>query len=217
MRHGDLSSLRRWVLLGAALLPWLAVSDVAAGEWQTVRDNYAAALEANGKRIQEIEGQERAIQDPQRRAEKITRDKITALRATVKGNGTGQNLADAAETAAEDPKALADLSRDHAEYVDAAISDWSADGPERKRARDATAAAQKNLERIDAGLNRSAGSTANVTSLPALETAKRIEAAVNEAANRLRARWQLEQAARERETKLREREAGERARASGSK
>jgi len=35
---------------------------------------------------------------------------------------------------------------------------------------------------------------------------------VTEAGDRLRARWQLEQAARERETKQREREAGERAR-----
>ena len=45
-----------------------------------------------------------------------------------------------------------------------------------------------------------------------LEKATRIEAAVREAGERLRARWQLEQAARERERQQREREAAERAR-----
>jgi hypothetical protein len=40
---------------------------------------------------------------------------------------------------------------------------------------------------------------------------------MTEAGDRLRARWQLEQAAREREAKQREREAAERARSSGAK
>jgi hypothetical protein len=79
------------------------------------------------------------------------------------------------------------------------------------------AATQKNLERINAGLTRAASSTASVTSLNALEKATRIEAAMTEAGDRLRARWQLEQAAREREAKQREREAAERARSSGAK
>jgi hypothetical protein len=51
----------------------------------------------------------------------------------------------------------------------------------------------------------------------ALEKAARIEGAVNEAADRLQARWQREQAARERDAQQREREAAERARRSGTK
>jgi len=204
-------------LLSGLLLPLLAVSGATAGDWETVRDSYESALKANEKRIQEIEARERGIQDPQQRAEKITRDKVAALRASVKGGGTGKSPADAAERAAGDPKALADLSRDHAKYLDAATSDWGAEGAERKRLRESVSATQKNMERINASLTRSSKSMANVTSSDALEKATRIDAAMTEAGDRLRARWQIEQAARERETKQREREAAERARSSGSK
>jgi hypothetical protein len=195
----------------------LAVSGAAAGDWETVRDNYETALKANEKRIQEIEGRERGIQDPQQRAEKITRDKVTALRAAVKGGGTGKSLAEAADKAAGDPKALADLSKDQARYLEVATSDWGADGAERKRLRESMGATQKNMERINASLTRATRSTANVTSSDALEKATRIDTAMTEAGDRLRARWQIEQAAREREAKQREREAAERARSSGSK
>ena len=204
-------------LLSGLLLPLLAVSGARAGDWETVRDSYETALKANEKRIQEIEARERGIQDPQQRAEKITRDKVAALRASVKGGGTGKGLADAADKAAGDPKALADLSGDHAKYLDAATSDWGVEGAERKRLRESVAATQRNMERINASLTRSSNSMANVTSPDALEKATRVDAAMTEAGDRLRARWQIEQAARERETKQREREAAERARSSGSK
>jgi hypothetical protein len=203
--------------MSGLLLPVLAVSGAAAGDWETVRDNYETALKANEKRIQEIEGRERGIQDPQQRAEKITRDKVTALRAAVKGGGTGKSLAEAADKAAGDPKALADLSKDQARYLEVATSDWGADGAERKRLRESMGATQKNMERINASLTRATRSTANVTSSDALEKATRIDTAMTEAGDRLRARWQIEQAAREREAKQREREAAERARSSGSK
>jgi hypothetical protein len=205
------------------LLPLLAVSGATAGDWETLRGSYETALKANEKRIQEIEARERGIQDPQQRAEKITRDKVAALRAAVKGGGTGKSLADTADKAAgdpralADPKALADLSRDQAKYLDAATSDWGADGAERKRLRESIAATQKSMERINASLTRSSKSMANVTSSDALEKATRIDTAMTEAGDRLRARWQLEQAARERDAKQREREAAERARSSGSK
>jgi hypothetical protein len=204
-------------LLSGLLLPLLAVSGARAGDWEMVRDSYETALKANEKRIQEIEARERGIQDPQQRAEKITRDKVAALRASVKGGGTGKGLADAADRAAGDPKALADLSGDHAKYLDAATSDWGVEGAERKRLRESVAATQRNMERINASLTRSSNSMANVTSPDALEKATRVDAAMTEAGDRLRARWQIEQAARERETKQREREAAERARSSGSK
>jgi hypothetical protein len=217
MRHGGHARRCLLTLMGALLLPPLVVSDAMASERETVRGNYENALKANEKRIQEIEAKERGIPDLQQRAEKITRDKIAAARASLKGGGTGKSLAEAAEKVSGDPKALADLSREQSKYLDAATSDWGADGPERKRLREATAGTQKNIERVNANLTRVAKSVASLQASDSLETAERIEAAVNEAGDRLRARWQLEQAARERETKQREREAAERARGTGSK
>jgi len=204
-------------LMGAVLLPLFVASGALCGEWETVRGNYENALKANEKRIQEIEAKERGIPDQQQRAEKITRDKVAALRASLKAGGAGKSLAEAAEKAAGDPKAVADLARDQSKYLDTVTADWGAEGPERKRMRDATAATPKSIERNNANLTRAAKSVASLQASDSLETAARIEAAVNEAGDRLRARWQLEQAARERETKQREREAAERSRGTGSK
>jgi hypothetical protein len=217
MHHGRPAIRCLATLIGGALLALTAVSDAVSGEWETIRESYDSALKANEKRIQEIEAKERGISDPQPRAEKITRDKVTALRGSLKGGGTGKSLAEAAEKAIDDPKALADLSRDQSRYLDAAAGDWGADGAERKRLRDATATAQKGIERVNANLTRATNVISSVQSSEALERATRIEASVNEAADRLRARWQLEHAARERESKQREREAAERARSSGTR
>ena len=217
MHHGGPAERCLLTLMGAFLLPLLVASGAVSGELETVRSNYESALKANEKRIQEVEAKERGIPDPQQRAEKITRDKVAAARAALKGGGTGKSLPEPAEKVSGDPTALAELSREQSKYLDAATSDWGADGPERKRMRDATAATQKNIERVNASLTRAAKSVASLQASDSLETAARIEAAVNEAGNRLRARWQLEQAARERETKQREREAAERARGTGSK
>jgi hypothetical protein len=213
------ASARRCLLIlaGTLVLPLVGVSGALADELDAVRGNYETVLKANEKRIQEIEARERGITDPQQRAEKITRDKVTALRNALKGDRTGKILADTADKVASDPKALPDLARDSSKYLDTVTSDWGAEGAERKRLREATAASQKNIDRINANLTRAAGSTANIQAADSLETATRIEAAVNEAGDRLRARWQNEQAARERDAKQREREAAERARSSGSK
>jgi len=198
-------------------LPLVGISDAVSGELDAIRGNYESILKTNEKRIQEIEARERSIADPQPRAEKITQDKVAALRNSLKGDRTGKALADAADKAANDPSAMADLSRESSTYVDAALSDWGAEGPERKRLREAMAAAQKNIESINTNLTKAAGTTAAVPAVDALEKATRIETAVNEAADRLQARWQREQAARERDAKQREREAAERARSSGTK
>jgi hypothetical protein len=217
MRHGGPAERCLVTLMGAFLLPLLVASGAVGGEWEAVRGNYENALKANEKRIQEIEAKERGIPDPQQRGEKITRDKVAAARASLKTGGTGKSLAEAAEKASGDPKALADLSREQSKYLDTATGDWGAEGAERKRLREATAATQKNIERMYASLTRAAKSAASLQASDAVEKAARIEAAVNEAGDRLRARWQLEQAARERETKQREREAAERARGTGSR
>jgi len=216
MYHGTAPRLLA-ALAGGALVALMGGSDARAGEWETIRESYGNALKANDKRVQDIEAKERGISDQQQRAEKITRDKIAASRAALKGGDRGRSLAEAAEKGSGDATALSDLSREQSKYLDAATSDWGADGPERKRLRDNAAAAQKNLERVNADLTRAAKALESVRSAEALEKMARIEASVNEAADRLRAKWQLDQAARERDTKQREREAAERARSSGTK
>jgi len=217
MRHGERVRCGLLILAGSLVLPLVGISDAVADELDAIRTNYENARKTNEKRIQEIEARERGIADPQQRAEKITQDKVTALRNSLKGDRMGKVLADAADKAANDPTAMADLSKESSKYLDVARSDWSAEGPERKRLREAMAAAQKNVESINANLTRAAGGTATVPAVDALEKAARIEGAVNEAADRLQARWQREQAARERDAKQREREAAERARSSGTK
>ena len=180
-----------------------------------MRESYDNKLRAHAKRVAEIEAREReGSGDPEKRATKITRDRIAGINASLKGGGKGKNLADAAQKASGDARALADLSREQGEYLDAVTNEWGAEGAERKKLREAVATVQKkNLERANANLSRAAkATTAAAQPSDVLEKAARIEAAMTEAGDRLRARWQLEQAARERETKQREREAAERAR-----
>lgn len=216
MYHGTALRFPAALAVGA-LVTLIGGSAARAGEWEAIRESYGNALKANDKRVQEIEAKERGIPDQQQRAEKITRDKIAASRAALKGGDKGRSLAEAAEKASGDAKALNDLSTEQSKYLDAATSDWGADGPERKRLRDNAAAAQKNLERVSADLARAAKALESARSTEAFEKAAQIEASVNEAADRLRAKWQLDQAARERDAKQREREAAERARSSGAK
>ena len=213
MHHGGPATRCLLTLMAGLLLALSAASDALAGEWEKIRESYDNALRTYDKRIGEIEAKERGVSDQQQRADKITRDKITSVRTSLKGGGKGKSLADAAEKASGDAKALADLSREQGEYLDVVTSEWGAEGAERKKLREAMATAQKNLERANTNLSKAAkATTAGVSSSDALEKATRIEVAVTEAGARLRARWQLEQAARERESKQREREAAERAR-----
>jgi hypothetical protein len=188
------------------------VADAPAGEWEQLRDSYEGALKTYEKRIGEIEAKERGVADPLQRADKITRDRIASVRTSLRTAGKGKSLADAADKASADPQGLADLSREQGEYLDAVQGDWGPDGPERKKLRDAMATVQKNLERANANVSKAAKAPPAVDSSEALERSTRVEAALTEAGDRLRARWQLEQAAREREIKQRERDAAERAR-----
>ena len=214
MHHGGPARRSLPTLTAGLLLTLSAVSDAPAGEWEQIRESYDNALKTYEKRIGEIEAKERGIPDPQQRADKITRDKITSVRISLKGGGKGKSLADAAEKASGDVKALPDLSREQGEYLDVVTNEWGAQGAERKKLRDAMAAVQKNLERANANLTKAAkaATSSGANSSDVLEKATRIDAAVTEAGDRLRARWQLEQATREREAKQREREAAERAR-----
>jgi len=203
------------ILVGSFALALGAVLDVPAQDWAKLRGSYDGALKANEKRIADIEARERGISDPRERAEKITRDKISSTRVSLRSAGRGKDLADAAEKASSDKRLPADLVKEQGAYLDVVTSDWAGEGAERKKVREAMGNAQKNLERANASLSKAAR-TAQALAQPsdALEKAVRIDAAVTEAGDRLRARWQLEQAARERDAKQREREAAERARSS---
>jgi hypothetical protein len=213
MHHGGPATRCLFTLMAGLLLALSAVADALAGEEEKIRENYDDALRTYEKRIGEIEAKERGVLDQQQRADKITRDKITSVRTSLKGSGKGKSLADAAEKASSDARAMADLYREQGEYLDVVTSEWGAQGAERKKLREAMATVQKSSELFNANLARAAkATTASVKPSDVLEKARRIDAAVSEAGARLRARWQLEQAARERESQQREREAAERAR-----
>jgi len=212
MDHGGPARRCLYTLIGGLLLALIPVSNAASGEWENIRDSYDNTLRANEKRIKEIEAKERGVTDQEQRADKITRDKIAATRSSLKSGGRGKSLAEAAEKASGDASVRADLYRDQGEYLDVVTRDWGAEGAERKKHREAMATVQKNFERASANLTKAAKAAGGVQPADVVEKAARIEAAVTEAGDRLRARWQLEQAARERETKQREREAAERAR-----
>jgi len=202
------------ILVGSCALIFGSASSVPAEEWAAkLRESYEGALKANEKRIADIEARERGVSDPRERAEKITRDKISSTRVSLRGGGRGKSLADAADKASGDKRVPADLSSEQGAYLDVVANEWGAEGAERKKLREAMGTTQKNLERANASLSKAA-QTAQALAQPsaALEKAVRIDAAVTEAGDRLRARWQLEQATREREAKQREREAAERAR-----
>lgn len=181
---------------------------------EKVRANQERALRENDKRLAEIYARDGGA-DQFKRAQKITRDRVAAAGAALKGGGKGQILTQMAETAGGDASGLAELSSAHTGYVDDAIREW-ADGPERTTLREATGLLQRNLERTRANLVRATQTAETMTTrFPqshASEKLAQVETASKEAGARLAARWELERAARERDRQQREREAAERAR-----
>lgn len=213
MHHGD--AARRWLCaLTACLLASLtAVPDGLAGEWENMRESYDNTLRAYAKRIAEIEARERGVPaDQEKRADKITRDRITGITGSLKGGGKARSLADTAERAfSGDARALIDVYKEQGEYLDIVMSEWRTEGAERRKLRESIATLQKSLERANADL-ASAIEVAETTTMRVpqsrvLEKLARIEAEAKE-----RARWQHERAMREREHQQREREAAERER-----
>jgi 23S rRNA pseudoU1915 N3-methylase RlmH len=217
MHHGGTGRRCLDTLMAGLLLTLIAaVPDVLAGEWEKMRESYDNKLRAYEKRIAEIEAKERGIPaNQEKRADTITRDRVTRIRASLKGGGKGKSLADTAEQASSEAMALVDVYREQSEHLDIVTREWGAEGVERKKLRDAMTAWQKSLERVNAnlaGAAEAAGATiARVQESGVLEKVARIEEA-SEAGERLRARWQRERAAQERQREQREREAAERAR-----
>ena len=193
------------------LLSSFAPSTATPGEWDTVRDNYDAALKTYARRIAEIEARERASTDPTKRADKLTRDRIASLDASLKSSPRVRSLAESADRAAADPKALDEVSRLLGEYLDGAGAEWRAEGTERRKGREALAALQKDLERAGTSLDRAievaVGAKRRVPQSGVPAKIARIEAEA-----KAKATWQQEHAARERERRERERQAGERER-----
>jgi hypothetical protein len=196
MHHGGSRGRCLRTLMISVLLSLIAAPAALPGEWEKMRENYDNTLRAYEKRIGEIEAKERGVPaDREQRAERITRDRVTGIRASLKESGKGKSLAE------------------QTGYLDIVMSEWGPEGAERKKLREAMAMLQKNLERTSANLARAAAATTmHVEASDVLEKMARIEAAESEAGERLRARWQREQAAREREREQREREAAARAR-----
>ena len=175
-----------YALAAGLLLSLMAIPDVLAGEWEDQRDRLDTTLRTHARRISEIEGRERgAAPDPLRRAEKMTRDRIAAAEGAVKGGGKARSLDE--------------------------ITEWRADGVERRRLRESLVAGQKHLERANASL----GSTIEVAEttarrVPRSGVAEKVARIEGEA--KARASWQREQDRLERERQQRERGAAERER-----
>jgi hypothetical protein len=217
MHHGGIGG-RYLVILLPFLLLSIAVPAALAVELERMRESYDAKLRTHQKRIAEIEAKGRgASADPGKRADGITRDRIADIRASLKGDGgAAKRLAELAEKASRDEKALVDVYRGQSEYLDVVTREWGADGTERRKLREAVTAMQRNLALINTSLGTAteAGAAMKmaVPQSGALEKIARIEADVGETRERLSARWERERAVREREREQREREAGERAR-----
>jgi hypothetical protein len=216
MHDGDDGRRLRALIAGTALL-LLGVPGASAGEWETLRESYDRALSTHGRRVAEIEARERgAVPDPGGRAEKLTRDRIAALRGAAKGTGKARDLADAAERASSDLGGVGELSAAHAVHVEIELKEWGGDGPARKRLRESTARLVRNLERASASLSGSVDvAVATADRIPesgAAEQIARLEAGVKDAGDRIRTKWLNQQAALERERVERQRAAAERER-----
>jgi len=212
MHHRGPGSRCLRTLMACLLLSLIAAPDGLAGEWENMRGSYDNTLRAQAKRLAEIEARERGVPvDPEKRAEKITRDRIIGIKGSLKGGGKARSLADTAERASGDARAFIDVDREQGAYLDIVMSEWRAEGAERRMLREALATLAKNLERANTNLVRAIEvaetTTMHVPQSGVLEKVGRIEAAEKE-----RARWQREQATRERERLQREREAAERER-----
>ena len=206
---------RRWLrtLMACLLLSLIALPDGLAGEWEKMRESYDNKLKAQAKRIAEIEARERGVPpDQEKRADKITRDRIAGIKGSLKGGGgKARSLANTAERAPRDAQALIDVSREQGEYLDIVMSEWGAEGTERRKLRGSIATLPKRLEHASASLARANG-VAEATAMRVPESGLPEKVGRIEAAERERARWLREQAALERERQQRERGAAERER-----
>ena len=210
MHHGSTGRRRLRALGACILLALIGAPDGLAGEWENMRESYDNKLRTHARRIAEIEARDRGA-DQEKRADRLTRDRINGIKGSLKGGGKARSLAETAEKASADPRALIDVSREQGEYLDIVIGEWGTEGAERKKLRESIATLQKNLESTNANLARviedAETATTRVPRSGVLDKVARLQAAEKE-----RTRWLREQAALERERQQRERGAAERER-----
>jgi len=214
MHRGD-DARRLAALLAGLALSLGAVSGAWAGDWENARDSFDDRLRPHARRLAEIDASERGDPpDRVRRAEKITRDRIAAL--LKRGGTTMKSLADATAVGSGEASALARVSQEQAAQLEALLREWGATGPERRKVREALVAMRQSMGRAQAGLAEAiaaaAAAEAQVAESGLDEAVTRSEAEADAAADRLRARWQREYDARERDRLQRERAASERER-----
>ena len=156
MRYRRAGRQRLRALVAGLLLSLVAVPDLPAGEWESMRDAYDGKLKAQARRIAEIEARERGGSAGQEaRADRITRDRISGIRASLpKGGGRGTGLADAAGKASRDAKALGDFRESRASISPSSLIEWGAEGTERRKLREVLAGLSNSLERASASLTR---------------------------------------------------------------
>jgi hypothetical protein len=114
---------------------------------------------------------------------------------------------------AEQEKRAEKVGRDRLAGIEGILKsgDWRADGAERRQVRESLATLQRNLERANASLSRSIelaeSTTTGLSQSGVLQRLARLEHE-----QKVRAQWQNDQAARDRERQQRERAASERER-----
>ena len=188
-----------------------------AGDWENMRERLDDKLRPHAGRLAEIEAREHGDPpDREQRAEKITRDRIAQITASLNRGGPVRTPVDAAEMGPGEASALADVSRKQGEQLDGVARAWGAAGSERRKLREVLAGLQKDMERANVDLAQAIdvadANMARVAESGVIEAVARLEAEAAEAGDRLRARWQREYDARERERLHREQAAGERER-----
>ena len=204
-------------LLAGLVLCLGAVPGAWAGDWENMRERLDDKLRPHSGRLAEIEAREHGDPpDREQRAAKITRDRIAQITASPNRGGPVRTPVDAAEMGPGEASALAGVSRRQGKQLDAVDRAWGAAGTERRKLREVLAVLQKDLERANADLAQATAvadaTVAQVAESGVIEAVARIEAEAAEAGDRLRARWQREYDARERERLHREHAAGERER-----
>ena len=129
-------------------------SEAPASEWDEIRESYNSALRTHEKRIGEIEAKERGMPDREHRADKITRDRGRVDPRVPEGGRKGQEPGRGGRESDPRSQGAGRPVREQGEYLDVVTNEWGSEGAERKKLRDAMAAVQKNLERINANLTR---------------------------------------------------------------
>ena len=199
--HRRRARRRRRAVTTAVLAIVTSTAGAGASDWDTMRAQQRAALQAAGGRSVGIDALERASPvERDKLADTLTRDRIAQARRMLKHDGP-------------EPAATADQT---SRRLPAVTREWGPNGPSRVALGASRATVQQSLERADrnlaAALEAVQATAGRVPQSGLLEAVAAIETTVSETGERLNARWQREHAARERERQQRERELGERER-----